>query len=127
MYPTPLAYSVKCRVRHYMNQEQPQLEPGERRPLALHIELLRQSYGDRGIGQRELAEFLGISPALLRRYEQMRELPKVLEHLIAASYFLGVRTVEGLIAPGRLEEIYTRIDEHLERRGLPQRRNGGRP
>jgi transcriptional regulator with XRE-family HTH domain len=103
-------------------EEQRQDTTNEQRPLVFYLELLRQNYGERGMSQGELADLLGISPALLRRYEQMRQVPKVIEHLVGAAYILGARTLEALIAPGLLEELYSRLDERLESRGRPPRR-----
>jgi transcriptional regulator with XRE-family HTH domain len=106
-----------------MNQEQQQIQK-EQGPLVFYLELLRENHGERGLRQEQLAALIGISPSQLRRYEQMRQLPKVIEHLVAAAYVLGVRTLEALIAPGLLEEVYSRVDERLEAKGLPRRRSG---
>ena len=73
-------------------------------PLALHIRRLRQWYGDHGISQADLAELAGISPRLLRAYEDSRRLPPVVELLLRIALAMEV-PMETLIDPRLIERI----------------------
>ena len=81
----------------------------ESRPLALHIRRLRQWYGDKPLGQSELAKLAGVSDRQLQRYESCRKLPPGLSALLSIAIALK-KPLESIIAPDLFDEILADVE-----------------
>ncbi len=85
-------------------------DPVEWGPLVFELRRLRL-YAENGAGltQAELAGMAGVSPRLLRSYENCRSLPVSVQALLALSAALKV-PVEWLVEPALLAEIHGAVE-----------------
>ena len=81
----------------------------ERRPLALHIRRLRQWYGEKSLGQSELAKLAGVSERQLQRYESCRKLPPGLSALLAIAISLK-KPLESIVSPDLFDGILADVE-----------------
>lgn len=78
--------------------EQHEEEARGGKPLVFYLEVLRQNHGSRAMTQEDVAAISGIPRKRLGRLERARELPQVIEDLIAVNGHLQGHGIIGKYA-----------------------------